>query len=117
MICLDRATDDREQSPVVDVGADQQIHIGGGPSARSEPADARNDVPIDDRLPRQRAGHRFGTPALRVGVREKISPQLSLGRKHAINRHPRDRLPGGLDAERDRRGSRPIRSAVAAATT
>ena len=88
MIPLDRATDNREQSPVVDVGADQQIHIGGGPSADQSQRTLRNEVRIDDRLPQQRAGHRFGTPALGVGVPEKISLQLSLGRKHAINGHP-----------------------------
>ena len=53
--CLDRATDNREQSPVVDVGADQQIHIGGGPSADQSQRTLRNEVRIDDGLPQQRA--------------------------------------------------------------
>jgi hypothetical protein len=59
----------------------------------------RDEVPVDDRLPQQHAGHRFGTPALGVGVRDKISLQPGLGGKHAVDGHCRDRFSGGLDSE------------------
>ena len=58
-----------------------------------------DDVPVDHRLPRQHAGHHLVTPALWVGMRNEIGPQLRLGLKQAIDGDRRDRLSRCLDAK------------------
>ena len=84
---------------LVGVRADHDVDTRAGPGSNAIDRTRGDDVPVDHRLPRQHGGHHLTTPALRVGMRDKIGLQLCLGLKQAIDGDRRDRLSGCLDAK------------------
>ena len=96
---VDRATGHQEHSMLVGVRADHDVDTRAGPGSDAIDRTRGDDVPVDHRLPRQHGGHHLTTPALWVGMRNEIGPQLCLRRKQAIDGDRRDRLSGCLDAK------------------
>src|SRR6478672_2965845 len=81
------------------VCADHDINTRAGPSRDAIEWRRRDDTPVDHWLPGQHVSHYLITPSLRVRMPHEIGHQLSLRRKHTINRNRHDRLSGRCDAK------------------
>jgi hypothetical protein len=95
---IDVAGDGHEHPPVVDVGADEHVHVRG--CTGRDPLDRYpgNDVAVEDRLPRHRVDD-LAAQLLRNRPREQLGVDLGLHLQQPLHGERRNRVTFGGHAE------------------